>query len=100
MHHRLQAWLRDNTCQDIEYLGEQEDHNGEMKHLYRIGEHKVFHDQVEELEMVEVDARNKWWWRLLLSRIPKLGHGELWKSSSSHGMVQWTWIHRLWNDGN
>jgi hypothetical protein len=51
----LQAWLRDNTCQDIEYLGEQEDHNGEMKHLYRIGEHKVFHDQVEELEMVEVD---------------------------------------------
>ena len=55
MHHRLQAWLRDHTCQDIEYLGEQEDHNGEMKHLYRIGEHKVFHDQVEELEMVEVD---------------------------------------------
>ena len=21
MHHRLQAWLRENTCKDIEYLG-------------------------------------------------------------------------------
>lgn len=55
MHHRLQAWLRENRCDDIEYLGEQKDKDGEMKHLYRIGEHRVFHDQVHELEMEIVD---------------------------------------------
>ena len=26
-----------------------------MKHLYRIGEHEVFHDMIHELEMVEVE---------------------------------------------
>ena len=41
---RLQAWLREHTCEDIAYLGEKEDNKGEMKHLYRIGEHEVFHD--------------------------------------------------------
>ncbi len=56
MHHRLQAWLRENRCDDIEYLGEGEDKDGEMKHLYRIGEHEVFHDQVHELEMEEVEG--------------------------------------------
>ena len=55
MHHRLQAWLREHSCPDIEYLGEEEDKDGEMKHLYRIGEHKVFHDQVHELEMEVID---------------------------------------------
>tara|TARA_A200000159_G_scaffold68439_1_gene63305 strand:- start:1114 stop:1278 length:165 start_codon:yes stop_codon:yes gene_type:complete len=47
--------LRENRCDDIEYLGEQKDKDGEMKHLYRIGEHRVFHDQVHELEMEIVD---------------------------------------------
>ena len=55
MHQRLQAWLREHTCEDIAYLGEQEDKDGEMKHLYRIGEHEVFHDMIHELEMPEVD---------------------------------------------
>ena len=55
MHHRLQAWLREHRCDDIEYLGEQEDKDGEMKHLYRIGEHEVFHDMIHELEMEIVD---------------------------------------------
>ena len=26
-----------------------------MKHLYRIGEHEVFHDMIHELEMTEVE---------------------------------------------
>ena len=55
MHQRLQAWLREHTCEDIAYLGEQEDKDGEMKHLYRIGEHEVFHDMIHELEMTEVE---------------------------------------------
>ena len=55
MHLRLQAWLREHTCPDIEYLGEKKNDTGEIKHLYRIGEHEVFHDQVEDLEMVVVD---------------------------------------------
>ena len=52
---RLQAWLREHTCEDIAYLGETEDKDGEMKHLYRIGEHEVFHDMIHDLEMVEVE---------------------------------------------
>tara|TARA_B100002019_G_scaffold86494_1_gene74935 strand:+ start:145 stop:300 length:156 start_codon:yes stop_codon:yes gene_type:complete len=47
--------LREHTCPDIEYLGEKKNDTGEIKHLYRIGEHEVFHDQVEDLEMVVVD---------------------------------------------
>ena len=35
MHHRLQAWLRENTCEDIAYLGIKKDHTGEEKHFYR-----------------------------------------------------------------
>ena len=54
MHFRLQAWLREHTCEDIAYLGETEDKDGEMKHLYRIGEHEVFHDMIHDLEMEEV----------------------------------------------
>ena len=29
MHMRLQAWLREHTCEDIAYLGEKEDNKGE-----------------------------------------------------------------------
>tara|TARA_B100000614_G_scaffold160461_2_gene142180 strand:- start:428 stop:583 length:156 start_codon:yes stop_codon:yes gene_type:complete len=47
--------LREHSCPDIEYLGEEKDKDEEMKHLYRIGEHKVFHDQIHELEMEIVD---------------------------------------------
>ena len=54
MHHRLQAWLRENSCKDIEYLGERESYkSGEKQHFYRIGEHEVPVDAIEELEMVE-----------------------------------------------
>ena len=56
MHHRLQAWLRENKCKDIEYLGERESYkSGKKQHFYRIGEHEVPHDAIEELEMEEVD---------------------------------------------
>jgi len=48
MHHRLQAWLREHTCDDIEYLGHREG-----KYWYRIGTHEVSADQVEDLELVE-----------------------------------------------
>ena len=54
MHHRLQAWLRENKCKDIEYLGERNSYkSGESQHFYRIGEHEVPVDAIEELEMVE-----------------------------------------------
>tara|TARA_B100000614_G_scaffold94097_1_gene85032 strand:+ start:746 stop:943 length:198 start_codon:yes stop_codon:yes gene_type:complete len=54
MHHRLQAWLRENKCKDIEYLGKRESYkSGEKQHFYRIGEHEVPVDAIEELEMVE-----------------------------------------------
>ena len=48
MHHRLQAWLRENRSDDVEYLGE---HQGE--HWYRFGEHEVTVDCVEGIELVE-----------------------------------------------
>ena len=56
MHHRLQAWLRENKCKDIEYLGERESYkSGKKQHFYRIGEHEVPVDAIEEPEMVEVE---------------------------------------------
>ena len=56
MHHRLQAWLRENKCKDIEYLGERESYkSGKKQHFYRIGEHEVPVDAIEELEMLEVE---------------------------------------------
>ena len=33
MHHRLQAWLRENKCKDIEYLGERESYKSGKKHV-------------------------------------------------------------------
>ena len=56
MHHRLQAWLRENKCDDIEYLGEYEDTLGIMKHWYRIAEHEVSVDCIEDLELVDAES--------------------------------------------
>ena len=47
MHLRLQAWLREYNCDDIEYLGIRE---GE--HYYRIAEHEVPVSSIEDLEQV------------------------------------------------
>jgi hypothetical protein len=48
MHLRLQAWLREYKCDDIEYLGVRE---GE--HYYRIAEHEVPVSSIEDLEEVK-----------------------------------------------
>ena len=48
MHMRLQAWLREYKCDDIEYLGERD---GE--HYYRIADNEVSVSNIEELEMVD-----------------------------------------------
>ena len=55
MHDRLQAWLRENKCADISYIGIKTDHAGEEKHFYKIGQHEVPHDAIESLEMEEVE---------------------------------------------
>ena len=56
MQHRLQAWLRENKCKDIEYLGFLESYkSGKKEHMYRIGEHEVPVDAIESLEMEEVE---------------------------------------------
>ncbi len=44
MHYRLQAWLRENQCEEFEYL--------------RIADHEVTVDQVEELELMD-DAESE-----------------------------------------
>lgn len=48
MHLRLQSWLREYKCDDIEYLGERD---GE--HYYRIAENEVPVSNIEELELVD-----------------------------------------------
>lgn len=48
MHHRLQAFLREFTCSDIEYLGLRND-----EHWYRIGVHEVNVKDIEGLEQVD-----------------------------------------------
>jgi hypothetical protein len=53
MHHRLQAWMRENHCDDIEYLGFYPDKLGVDNHWYRIAEHEVTVDCIEDLELVE-----------------------------------------------
>ena len=55
MHYRLQAWLRENKCADISYIGIKTDHTGEEKHFYKIGQHEVPHDAIESPEMEEVE---------------------------------------------
>jgi len=52
MHHRLQAWLRENSSDDLEYLGFYPDTLGVDRHWYRIAEHKVTVDCIEDLELV------------------------------------------------
>ena len=50
-HYRLQAMLREHSFTDLEYLG---DLPGKG-HTYRIGEHEVPVDCIEDLEGVEED---------------------------------------------
>lgn len=56
MHHRLQAWLREYKCDDIEYLGFYPDTFGVDKHWYRISEHEVSVDCIEDFDLVEEDT--------------------------------------------
>jgi len=46
-HQRLQAWLREHKCDDIEYLG-----NKQGEHWYRVGEYEITADQFEDIEFV------------------------------------------------
>ena len=55
MHQRLQAWLRENKCDEFEYLGVRPDAMGVDKHWYRITDVEVTADQVEDLELMEDD---------------------------------------------
>jgi hypothetical protein len=59
MHHRLQAWLRENKCDDLEYLGFYPDTLGVDKHWYRVAEHEVTVDCIEDIEFAGfVDAES------------------------------------------
>lgn len=53
MHHRLQSWLRENQSEDLAYLGYYEDTLGVNKHWYRIADHEVTVDCIEDLELLE-----------------------------------------------
>ena len=55
MHYRLQAWMREHSCKDLEYLGLRPDVLGIEQHYYRIGDHEVSVEMIEELDMEEVD---------------------------------------------
>ena len=46
-HYRLQAWLREHKCDDIEYLGEK---SGD--YWYRIGPHEITSDQFNDIKLV------------------------------------------------
>ena len=58
MHHRLQAWLRENKCEEFEYLGERPDALGITQHWYSIAGTEVTADQIEELDLME-DAESE-----------------------------------------
>lgn len=45
MHFQLQAWLRENNCKDLQYIGKR---NGE--HWYKILNNEVPVSQIESLE--------------------------------------------------
>mgnify|MGYP003320917325 FL=1 len=47
-HHRLQAWLREHKCDDIESLGEK---SGD--YWYRIGQYEITSDQFNDIKKVE-----------------------------------------------
>ena len=56
IHHRLQAMLREHSFSDLEYLGERKSYkSGELQHFYRIGEHEVPVDAIEDLESEDTD---------------------------------------------
>ena len=46
-HLRLQAWMREHQCDDIEYLGEKDNN-----YWYRIGPHEITVDQFEDIEFI------------------------------------------------
>ena len=48
MHHRLQAFLREFTCSDIEYLGLRN-----SEHWYKIDGHEVNVKYIEEFELAD-----------------------------------------------
>tara|TARA_B100000427_G_scaffold273015_1_gene240578 strand:- start:134 stop:328 length:195 start_codon:yes stop_codon:yes gene_type:complete len=48
-HYRLQAMLREHNFSDLEYLGDFPDQG----HTYRIGEHEVPVEWIDELESCE-----------------------------------------------
>jgi len=52
MHQRLQAWMRENKCDEIEYLGFYCDSIGIERHFYRIATHEVSVDCIEDLEFI------------------------------------------------
>ena len=57
MHHRLQAWLRENKSNELEYLGFYPDILGVERHWYLIaGKHKVSVDCIEGLDLVEDES--------------------------------------------
>ena len=57
MHHRLQAWMRENKCDDLEYLGSYPDASGLDRHWYLIaGEHEVSVDCIEGLDLVDAES--------------------------------------------
>ena len=58
MHYRLQASLRENKCEEFEYLGERPDILGVNKHWYSIAGTEVTADQIEELDLME-DAESE-----------------------------------------
>ncbi len=53
MHCRLQAWLRENKSDDVEYLGYYPDILCQDHHWYRIGEHEVTADAIKDISLVE-----------------------------------------------
>ena len=50
MHHRLQSWLRENDCDDINYEGYYQDLCGISRHWYNIKGHIVSVDCIEGIE--------------------------------------------------
>jgi len=56
MHHRLQAWLRENRSSDLEYLGFYKDVYGIDRHWYRIAEHEVTVDCIEGIDLVDAES--------------------------------------------
>ena len=53
MHQRLQAWLRENKSDDVEYLGYYDDVLGQPNYWYRIGKYDVTVDCIEDITLAE-----------------------------------------------